>query len=277
MDLHVATLISFLCHTQFSLPPTALCDIAVALTPTIARNLPQAPLRPGPAPTMTPSRVKVKDAQSECPLFKLAPETRNEIYALVFAVKTQEDGSVELANFTTDNALTRTCQQIYDESHKMYQSTSRDYPSNTFTFDVLDRMDALASIPHVSMHFFDQMTSFRVNWRADEHNQGKPLHFTTHFKKEGPRCRCWSVRVELHDEFWLGERAVENIVSSFGIIGTQEMCGQLSFASRPSCAFRGGPSIREDLIWQGMSSVGVRRRAIPGMNADAARLASEHR
>jgi hypothetical protein len=224
MDLHVATLISFLCHTQHSLPPTALCDIAVALTPTIARNLPQEPLRP--APTMTPSRVKEKGAQSECPLFKLAPETRNEIYALVFAVKTEEDGSVKLEKIPADNALTRTCQQIYDESHKMYELASRDYPSSyTFTIDVLDRQDALASIPDVCMDFFLQMTSFRVNWRANEHNKGNLLRFTSHFDKVNPQPYPWRVRVELHDEFWCGKRASDRLMGMYTQAGSEAMEG----------------------------------------------------
>jgi hypothetical protein len=207
---------------------------------------------------MTLSGVKERDAQKECPLFKFAPETRNEIYALVFAAKTQEDGSLKLEKVPADNALTRTCQQIYDESHKMYELASRDFPSSyTFTIDVLDRKDALASIPDVSMQFFMQMTSFRVNWRADDRNQGKSFRFTSHFQKRKPGFQYWSVGVDMHDEHWLGELHGNRMLISLRTIGTRAMYGHSSFASRVSRAVHGHPG-QEDQIWFGFSSVHCR-------------------
>ena len=209
----------------------------------------------GLATTMTPSKVKEKDAQNECPLSKLAAETRNDIYALVFTIERQEDGSVKLEKIPADNALTRTCQQIYDESHKMYELASPDCPSSyTFTIDVLDRKNALASIPDVCVDFFLEMTSFRVNWRADDCNQGKPLRFTSHFRKRKLGSHYWSVDVDMHDEFRFGELAGNRLLSSLGTIGTRAMYGHSSFASRVSRAVYGDPG-QEDWIWWGFSAL----------------------
>ena len=68
---------------------------------------------------------KTASTQDDCPLFKLAAETRNQIYELVFAVELGEDGSRELEDTSESNALTRTCQQIYDESQKTYKRAKR--------------------------------------------------------------------------------------------------------------------------------------------------------
>jgi hypothetical protein len=208
---------------------------------------------------MTLSRVKKKDAQDDCLLFKLAPETRNEIYALVFAIKTQDDGSVKIEDMP-DHALTRTCQQIYDESHKMYKSTSRNYPDHTITIDVLDRKEAHASLPYVSADFFEQMTAFRINWRADEHNKGKPLRFTSHFEKSKPGFHIWRVRVELHDEYWLGEEVGKKLVSNYRILGWLAVYGHSHFRIGVAKTVYAGQE-QEELIWKGFSPLSNRRGA----------------
>jgi hypothetical protein len=281
-----------------------------------------------PRKNWNPAAVKpsrTANTQDDCPLFKLAAETRNQIYELVFAFELGEDGSHELEDtsesnalsrtcqqiygesrimhrevyrdypnhtFTIDlldgqhpnaavaaagmskrffqriksfrvhwradehnNALTRTCQQIYDESHKMYELDSPDCPSSyTFTIDVLDRKNALASIPDVCVDFFLEMTSFRVNWRADDCNQGKPLRFTSHFRKRKLGSHYWSVDVDMHDEFRFGELAGNRLLSSLGTIGTRAMYGHSSFASRVSRAVYGDPG-QEDWIWWGFSAL----------------------
>jgi hypothetical protein len=72
--------------------------------------------------TMNPS--KDVDTQDACPLFKLAVELRNEIYSLVFAAETNEDGSIELDKSTAppSKALTMTCQVIRSETRAMYKA-----------------------------------------------------------------------------------------------------------------------------------------------------------
>jgi hypothetical protein len=127
---------------------------------------------------------KSADAQGDCILFKLAAETRNQIYELVFLIEPKKDGGIKLEKPPAGSALTMTCQQIYNGSHKMYSWATRNYHSNTFTLDVLDRKQGL-SVPRMGRAFFHHMKSFCVTWRADEHNNGKPLRFTSHFHNRG--------------------------------------------------------------------------------------------
>ena len=172
---------------------------------------------------------KTASTQDDCPLFKLAAETRNEIYELVYAIETKEDGSIELDDTTGSNALARTCQQIYYESRGLHKEAYRLYPHYTFTLNVLDRGKHDPFSPALRKEFFRQMISFRVNWRADEHNQGKPLRFTTHFDKtyppreegklfrfaspdDGVDYQRWTIRLELHDEYWRGKEAGDELI-----------------------------------------------------------------
>lgn len=98
---------------------------------------------------------KPADAQNDCPLFKLAAETRNKIYALVFAVETKEDGSVQLDDSAIgSDALVRTCQQIYSESHRMHQLAYHDYPTHTFTIDLPNQGEERPFIPALNNDFF---------------------------------------------------------------------------------------------------------------------------
>jgi hypothetical protein len=193
---------------------------------------------------------KPANTQDDCPLFKLAAETRNAIYALVFATETQEDGSVKLDDIPADNALTRTCQQIHLESHKMHKLASHNYPSHTFTLDVPDRKEGL-SVPRLSNTFFQRMTSFRVTWRADERNNGKPLRFTSHFRNWSPDRSSWSVRVKLHDKYWRGKEAGDRLAGTYARVGRIVMngwCGEW-FASSVSYALCPGQE-EEESIWR---------------------------
>jgi hypothetical protein len=187
---------------------------------------------------------KTADAQDDCILFKLAAETRNQIYELVFTIKLKEDGSVELDDTIANNALTRTCQQIYN-------SASHDHPSNTFTLDVPDRKRGL-SVPRLGNAFFQRMTSFRVTWRADERNKGKPLRFTSHFHNKSLHKSQWSVRVELHDEYWRGKEAGDKIARVCAKVGQIVMNGWRGerFASWISHSIRPKPA-EEERIWVG--------------------------
>jgi hypothetical protein len=197
------------------------------------------------------TRAKEKDAQDECPLFKLAAETRNEIYALVFPVGPKKDGSIELKDHPGEDALTRTCQQIYDESQRMYKRAERIYPTHTFTLNVLDRKEALVSVLAFKSFSFLEMTSFCVTWRADEHNKGKPLRFTMRFKKSEPGYHTWRVQVELHDEYWRGKKAGDRLVKCFRSLGTNAMYRQSSFPRGICGSVYAGPE-HDDEIWQGL-------------------------
>jgi hypothetical protein len=147
---------------------------------------------------------KTANTQNHCPLFKLAAETRNEIYALVFAVETMEDGSIELDDTPASSTLTRTCQQIYNESRLMHKAAHHDYPTNTFTLNVRDRQHVC--VPALKNAFFHRLNSVQINWRADEHNKGEPLRFTSHFTwyinedHSHVNAKLLRSRVELHDE-----------------------------------------------------------------------------
>jgi hypothetical protein len=160
---------------------------------------------------------KTVNTQDDCPLFKLAAETRNQIYELVFAFELGEDGSYEIEDTSESNALSRTCQQIYSESRIMHREAYRDYPNHTFTIDLLDGQHPNAAVAAAGMskRFFQRIKSFRVHWRADEHNKGNPLRFTSHFDKIDPQPHPWRVRVELHDEYWRGKEDGERIASNY--------------------------------------------------------------
>jgi hypothetical protein len=141
-------------------------------------------------------------------LFKLAAETRNQIYELVFSLESEKDeeGNIELSRPTAapSNALIRTCQQIYNESHAMFRLASYDYPAiHNFTISVPNRRQRL-TVPALSQHFFDRLESFSVTWRADEHNNGKPLHLTTYFSRKIKRYHFtgWDAQVKMHDKYW---------------------------------------------------------------------------
>jgi hypothetical protein len=186
------------------------------------------PPRKSSPPITKPS--KTANTQDDCPLFRLAAETRNEIYALVFTIgtaETNEDGSIDLNEHTVvpSNALLRTCQQIYNESRGLYRVAYHDYPAtHTFVIDMPDRKQPVP-VPAVSKAFFRRIKSFRVNWRADEHNKGQPLRFTSHLDKVDPQPYPWRARVELHDNYWRGKRASKRLLKMYSDAGSHVMDG----------------------------------------------------
>jgi hypothetical protein len=153
-----------------------------------------------------------------------------KIYALVFTIgtaETNEDGSIDLNENTVvpSNALLRTCQQIYNESRGLCRAAYHDYPAtHTFVIDMPDRKQPVP-VPAVSKAFSRRIKSFRVNWRADEHNKGQPLRFTSHFLKTVSQPRPWAVRVELHDPYWRGERASKRLLGIYRDAGNNVMDG----------------------------------------------------
>lgn len=154
---------------------------------------------------------KALNVQDGCCLFKLAAETRNHIYELVFTIDTNEDGNIELNEDTVipSNALIRTCQQIYSESREMCRAAYHDYPTKRpFFIDVTDSKTPF--IPKLSREFFLKMRNFWVLWRADEFNDGSPLPVTTCFMRP-PDSRStsggWAALVDIGDVAWRPQNA----------------------------------------------------------------------
>lgn len=76
------------------------------------------------------------DTQPECPLFKLPPEIRNQIWELAFASPSTIN-FVDACPPSKDLALT--CRRIYEETGEMYIDAFRSYWSGTlFTIDIID-------------------------------------------------------------------------------------------------------------------------------------------
>ena len=151
--------------------------------------------------------LRALNAQADCPLFKLAAETRNQIYELVFTIETNEDGDVELSKATApSNALPGTCQQIYNEGRAMFESVTYGYPwKYNFTINVPDRHQR-PIVPALSQRFFDSLDPFCVTWRADELNDNNPLHLTyllnrTHGDRD-TLCSPshWIINADAHDK-----------------------------------------------------------------------------
>jgi hypothetical protein len=196
---------------------------------------------------LKPSRAL--NAQHGCLLFKLAAETRNQIYELVFTIETNDDGDVELSKATApSNALTGTCQQVHNESHAMFRQMAHDYPTrHNFVVSVPSREHRI-SMSTFSSNFFHRLDAFRVKWRADEHNGhngGNPLHLTTHFWRQGDP-RYTSVYVEIHDKWWTlrpeSARTAHQVVRSSGFYARPMMedCYPLGYplgGKSPSEAF----------------------------------------
>lgn len=168
---------------------------------------------------------KEADPQSDCPLFKLAAETRNQIYELVYATKTSEDGAVELHKTTApppSKAPTMACKQTYNKAHAMYKAAYRRYPQHDFTLHVSDRRQR-PFIPTFSNKLFSRINTVRVTWRADEYNKGKPLRLTTHFTGvEGPQR--WRIRVEMHDDYCKGEKTALGVVRDLEFMRSRAVC-----------------------------------------------------
>jgi hypothetical protein len=167
--------------------------------------------KPRPLETAMASPSTAFKAQAGCPLFKLAAETRNQIYELVFTIETNEDGHVELSKATApSNALAGTCQQIYNESRAMFESMTYDYPwKYYFTINVPDRHQR-PTIPAllVSQKFFDSLDTFRITWRADELSDNNPLHLTSFLNRmNGDRDQLcnpshWDINLEVNVTSW---------------------------------------------------------------------------
>lgn len=66
--------------------------------------------------------------QEDCPLFKLAPELRNEIYDLAFSSDTEPTRPVDLLQARSPSAaLLLSCREIYEEAKGLYAHAIEDY------------------------------------------------------------------------------------------------------------------------------------------------------
>lgn len=81
-------------------------------------------------------RGNPSNAQFDCPLFKLPPEIRNQIWELAFTTPSSVD-FVDACPLS--KALIMTCQRIHEETKRMYTHAARAYWSDTqFVVDVLE-------------------------------------------------------------------------------------------------------------------------------------------
>jgi hypothetical protein len=161
---------------------------------------------------------KPADAQEDCPLFAIAPELRNRIYTLVFAVETSEDGSIRLDATTNppSKALAMSCQRIHNETLAMYRAAYRSFPAHTFTID----MNYRTLPPNISRSLgndiISRINSIRVTWYVQEFYKNETLRFTTHFDRDA-RFHAFTVQLKLHDGdgYWRGKRMVGFIIQYY--------------------------------------------------------------
>jgi hypothetical protein len=151
-------------------------------------------------------------AQDACPLFKLAPETRNQIYSLVFAAETkqEDDESIELVRSTASpsKGIIMTCQLIRHEAQAMYKAVYRAYPEHVFTLDIPCRWTG-TFIPSLNNDIFSRIKIIRATFQAGE-RAGVMNRFTAHFTRvNGPRL--WDIQVEMHDQGGRTARTVQYI------------------------------------------------------------------
>jgi hypothetical protein len=166
---------------------------------------------------------KPADTQGNCIFFKLAAETRNQIYGLVYATDTNEDEAVELneTTFSPCKDLLLTCQEVHNESRKMYQAAYRNYPIK-FTIDIASRR-SLPFIPALDNRLWRRMKEPVVTWRAGERNKREPLRFTATFnfgKEFQGGCKAW---VDTKDTYWRGKRHIDNICLDYRKNGERVM------------------------------------------------------
>jgi hypothetical protein len=162
---------------------------------------------------------KALDAQSGCNFFKLAAETRNQIYDLVYAAETNKDGAIELNETTAPpcRGLLMTCQQIYNESRKVYKAAYRDYPTK-FTIDIADRHN-LPFIPALDNKLLRRMESLVVIWRPDE-PKDQPLRFTSTFELGKVCYNGLEIEADANDASWQGPQAADKVLFDNRIRGT---------------------------------------------------------
>lgn len=166
-----------------------------------------------PPPNMAnPPKLIKANPQNDSPLFRLAAETRNQIYELVYASATNEDGSIELNEATAppSKALTLTCRQINYEAHEMYKAFYRNYPKHDFTLTVPNQIRR-PYVPKISNDIFSRIDAIRVDWtipstfsiRTTLAQDGidrdmAPLRFIAYFTRVDKPER-WTVQVEMPD------------------------------------------------------------------------------
>jgi hypothetical protein len=172
--------------------------------------------------------TKAADAQDACPLFKkLAPETRNQIYSLVFAAETskEDDGSIELNESTAPPSknIIMTCQWVHYEAQAMYKAAYRKYPEHVFTLDIPFRRKP-TFIPSLSNDIFSRINTIRASFQAGQH-AGDMHRLTTRFTRIDKPRRLWDIRVEMHDMGGRTARIVKciiNYLESMPRIGQRE-------------------------------------------------------
>lgn len=77
--------------------------------------------------------------QSNCPLFKLPQELRDQIYELVYTAETKDDGTIMLnATKPPTKDLGLTCQRLHVESYGLFKTAYRQYWDHEFSIDLVN-------------------------------------------------------------------------------------------------------------------------------------------
>jgi hypothetical protein len=206
--------------------------------------------------------TKEADAQDACPLFKkLAPETRNQIYSLVFAAETDKEdgGSIELNRSTAPPSknIIMTCQLIRHEAHAMYKAAYRRYPEHLFTLDI-PFCRRYGFVKSLSNEIFSRINTIRMIFQAREY--AKDINRCTVYFARVDEPQLWDIRVERHDGRGMAAPTVESINLHFKAMALRRWRGVQHKAEDPdemlSCVFTrcaffalyGGP--HESGLWQ---------------------------
>lgn len=123
-------------------------------------------------------------SQDGSPLFKLPPELRNNIYALVFSVKSNDDGTIDLdANAEPPSkTLILTCQTIFAESYGIYEASMHEYCDSEFV--VNDYLTHSFFLDPIYNPFLLHLTRVRVTYNASAANYNRPWLFVFSFRKQ---------------------------------------------------------------------------------------------
>lgn len=158
----------------------------------------------------TPTFSKPLSDQECSRLFRLPRELRNAIYEFVSCPRTNEDGSINLADGEPPStALLMTCQALYNEYYTMQKAAFRDYCAHTFVVIQHDSPTILALQGSFLLH----ITSLRLHYAVnDPRNETKPFRITVNFTKAPritDRLSKWHAEVVFRDTYQDGVLAAE--------------------------------------------------------------------
>lgn len=107
------------------------------------------------------------EEQNDCPIFKLPPELRNDIYELAFTPDDDEmnaDGTICMDRATLPSKdIVVTCQRIYLESKGLYRKACQEYCESVFaTGNGSDSRDSLMEFCEKDSKITDHARNFKA-------------------------------------------------------------------------------------------------------------------